>query len=451
MPEKSWNPFTRLGRPFQGDIMRWGKFVGLGKSVGLHLPLLLLCLLPLFAFSQSKKDLEDKRKRILREIETTNKLIKKTAKIKEATLDRYLAVQNQIERREDLIQTINDELAATEFSAARTADVIASLSRDLKMQQEEYARMMRSALRRKLTTNPLVFIFSAESLNQMFRRWMFMRKYNQFRREQAVAIDFTKKMLAKKMLALEESRREKAQLLDAIEGQKQTLTSDLTHKKSLLETLKKDEKQLKVNLKQQETEHENLNQAIEKAIQEEVRKRTEEARRAAAAKPKPKPENPSQPGVTDRPPPPTPSTDADDPLSAEFAKNRGRLPWPVDHGFISKKFGRQPHPTIPNIEITNNGIDIRTEELQQVFAIFDGKVVSVQFIPGHDYMMILQHGDYYTVYSNLQETYAAKGEQVKAKKSLGTVSTNAITGSSELHFELWREKERLNPAQWIKH
>ena len=129
---------------------------------------------------------------------------------------------------------------------------------------------------------------------------------------------------------------------------------------------------------------------------------------------------------------------------------QGKLPWPVEDGFISKTFGRQKHPTLRNLEITNNGIDIRTDENEQVHAIYEGVVAGVQYIPGHENTVIIQHGDYYTVYSNLSSTSLKKGDTVKGRQAIGTVSTNAITGTTELHFELWRQKERLNPGAWIK-
>ena len=139
-----------------------------------------------------------------------------------------------------------------------------------------------------------------------------------------------------------------------------------------------------------------------------------------------------------------------DNASVGFRQNKGRLPWPVEGGFIARGFGRQKHPTLKNIEITNNGIDIRTDEAAAVRAISDGTVAGVQFVPGHDYTVIIRHGNYYTVYSNLSETSLSKGDAVRAKQPIGRVSSNPITGASELHFELWHQKERLNPVGWIK-
>jgi len=140
----------------------------------------------------------------------------------------------------------------------------------------------------------------------------------------------------------------------------------------------------------------------------------------------------------------------EDLASNQFKKLRGKLPWPVEGGVIARSFGRQKHPTLKNIEITNNGIDIRSTEEAPVKSIFEGAVAGVQYIPGHDYTVILQHGNYYSVYSNLSETSVNKGDKVNAGAVLGKLSTNPISGAAELHFELWQEKERLNPANWIK-
>ncbi|MEO6036921.1 MAG: M23 family metallopeptidase, partial [Saprospiraceae bacterium] len=141
---------------------------------------------------------------------------------------------------------------------------------------------------------------------------------------------------------------------------------------------------------------------------------------------------------------------AEDNFSRDFQQKRGQLPWPVESGFIARGYGVQKHPTLKNIEITNNGVDIRTEESAIVYAVFAGRVAGVQFIPGHDYTIIIQHGTYYTVYANLSETSINKDDQVRMRQPIGRVSNNAITGTTELHFELWFQKERLNPAQWIR-
>jgi septal ring factor EnvC (AmiA/AmiB activator) len=136
-------------------------------------------------------------------------------------------------------------------------------------------------------------------------------------------------------------------------------------------------------------------------------------------------------------------------VSKEFQGNRGKLPWPVKNGIITGHFGRQPHPTIPNIEIVNNGIDIQTDQGAPVRSVFEGTVVGTQYVPGFDYMVILQHGDYYTVYSNLAELSVKKGDKVAIRQNIGKVSTDSKTNTSEVHFEIWKEKTRLNPQEWV--
>lgn len=427
--------------------------------------LLLLLLLPTLLLAQSKKELEEKRKKIIRDINTTERMIKKTAQTREATYDKYVALQSQIQNRETLIRTIQEEVEAAEESIVRNQDVIASLEKDIEQMQQEYGKMVRNAFRRKSLSNPLLYILSAESLNQAFRRWLFLRKYDRFRKQQADAIAATREMLAQKIRSINETRLEKESLLGSIQNQKATLSNELLQKDETLKFLSKDEERLKQDLQKKQVAHEQLNQAIENIIQEEVRKRAEEARRAppVAAAPAAKPEKTPPPST----PAPQPATKAPQPAVAaapanakpeaaedmqsfDFRRNKGRLPWPVESGFISRGFGKQQHPTIKNISITNNGIDIRTEESAAVRAIHEGVVAGVQFIPGHDYTVILQHGDYYTVYTNLAETSLAKGETVRAKQVMGRVSTNPITGASELHFELWHQKDRINPVGWIK-
>lgn len=429
----------------------WPKRLVFTRMLILLPALLFLLLSPFSTFGQSKKDLEDKRKKIIRDIEVTGNLLKKTTKTKEATYDRYVALQNQIERREKLIQNIEDEISESEKVVERNAVVIASLQSDVKKMKVEYGRAVRSAFRRKMLSNPLLYILSADNLNQAFRRWLFLRKYDDFRKKQAEAIADTQEMLSKKIASLEDTRREKETLLMSLRGQKTILNAEMADKNALLQTLEQDESRLKADLKKKQAAHEALNQAIERVIQEEITRRTAEARRTQPAQPAaPKNNNKTNTNPNNvKSPEVSPGIVADN-ASIAFQQKRGQLPWPVENGFIARSYGRQKHPTLKNIEITNNGIDIRTDESAAVRVIHEGRVAGVQFIPGHDYTVIIQHGNYYTVYSNLAETNVAKGDQVRARQLLGRVSTNTVTGASELHFEVWNQKERMNPEGWIR-
>ncbi len=415
----------------------------------------LLLFLPFLAFSQSKKELEAKRQQLLKDIKSTSKMLDKTAQRHEATLDRFVVLQKQISQREELILTLEAEIMDAESAIQRNQNVIAALETDVSRAKNELGKTLRAAFRKKKTTNPLLFVLSAESLNQAFRRLIFLRKYNEGRARQAEAIAFAQKMLARKIGALQDRRLEKGQLLAEATGQQQTLGFELENKEVLLKTLETDAERLKTELKTKETAHEKLNLAIEKIIRDEVAKRLAEARKpkkepapAPAEKPKKSPA-PTAENPVSAPPRAAPEDSGEaefDAESTDFAKMRGRLPWPVADGFISKSFGKQPHPTLKGIEITNNGIDIRCEAGEQVRAVAGGRVAGVQFVPGHDNLLIVQHGDFYTVYSNLSEVWVRAGQTIDAKHALGRVRSE----DSELHFEVWRQKERLNPAGWIK-
>ncbi len=414
---------------------------------------------PVAGITQTKKELEDKRKQLIRDIQVTDKLLEKTTQTKEATYDRYVALQDQIGSRQKLVTTLSDEITQADNGIMGSNTQIETLNADLARMKVEYGYLVRHAFRRKMLTNPLLFLLSAENLNQAFRRWIFLRKYDDFRQKQAAFIAATRLSLQQRIADLAETRAKKAELQGSIQSQQEILTHEMEAKNLIVKTLEKDEQRLKTELKEKEKAREVLNQTIEKVIAEEVRKSVEEARkvRAKPAAPPPVAEKPAvkAPPVAGKPAAPAPEVAApevraEDNFSRDFQMNRGKLPWPVESGFIARGYGTQKHPTLKNIEITNNGVDIRTEESAIVYAVFAGRVAGVQFIPGHDYTVIIQHGIFYTVYANLSETSLNKDDVVRGKQPIGRVSNNAITGTTELHFELWNQKERMNPALWIK-
>ncbi len=399
--------------------------------------LMLALLLPLAGFAQlSRKDLEDKRKKLLKEIEHTSSLLKETKQSREVTFSRFVTLQRQIGKRQQLIETLRDEVHFLLENTERTTNVVQALTDDIERLKLEYAKMARHAYRQRLGRTNWLFIFSAGNLNEAFRRWQYLRQYDRYRQKQARLITETQKTLLDKIAALEHRRTEKVRLLSAQQRQTQLLDYEKEDKNRLLQDLKGDEARLAKDLEKKRTAAEKLNAAIEKIIRAEVeraRKLNEKPSIAAT---------PGKPAV----PSATPETSA---VGKEFSGNRGSLPWPVKNGVITGSFGRQKHPDIPTIEIVNNGIDIRTDQGSPVRAVFDGTVVGTQFVPGFDYMVILQHGNYYTVYSNLEEVSVKKGDEVKIRQNIGKVSTDTKTNTSEVHFEIWKEKTRLNPADWV--
>jgi septal ring factor EnvC (AmiA/AmiB activator) len=405
-----------------------------------------LLLFSFAAHAQNKIALEEKRKKLTKEIEITSSLLKKTKNNKTAAYDQYVTLQNQIERRESLVQTIENEVIASEENILRNLTIIQSLEQDLEKMKQEYGRLVRNSFRRQFYTSPLLFFLSSDNLNQAFRRWLFLRKYNRFRNGQVVAIAATQEMLSKKINSIETEKQEKEALLQEMVGQKSKLQKELEEKNGLLMALINDEGKLRQELKQKQAERAQLDRMIESVISAEIAKKIAKENAQKDVRDNNRKRSTSEESNANS----KNLEKVEDLVSNQFKKLRGKLPWPVEGGVIARNFGRQKHPTLKNIEITNNGIDIRSIEEAPVKSIFEGAVAGVQYIPGHDYTVILQHGNYYSVYSNLSETSVNKGDKVNAGAILGKLSTNPISGAAELHFELWQEKERLNPANWIK-
>ncbi len=390
--------------------------------------LLALSVLP----AQSRRDLEDKRKSLLREIDKTNTQLSKTKESKAANLNRYVALQSQINKRQQVIHTIQDEIEHAEAGIQRAQEVTAALSEDIAGLKQDYASLLRRAHRMRQNQNGLVFLFSASGLNDAFRRWQYLRQYERHRRRQANLIRETQEALGAKATQLEQRIAEKQRLLGTQEEQRELLGKEMEDKDRTIQTLKKDESKLAAQLEKQQKSHQKLNSSIETVIREEVTKKKQAARNPETLKSFSAKSPTSEPARED--------------VVSPFSKRKGKLPWPVSDGQVVRKFGQQPHPTLKNVQITNNGIDIRAASRATVSVVFEGKVVGIQFIPGYKNTVVVQHERYYTVYSNLQDVSVSKGDDLAAGQDIGTLGGD----TPELHFEVWREKERLNPAFWIE-
>ena len=377
----------------------------------------------LSAFCQNRKDLERKRKHLNQQINVTSNLLSETKKNTTSTYHKFLALEKQISQREELIKTIKAEIELLDQSIDRSAELIASMERDVEKIKVDYGKMMRNAYIMKSTNNRFLFIFNSKSLNEAFTRWKYLQKYDEYRKKQAELIIKTQHSLARKLKKNEESRTSKEDLVNAEMDQQSQLSKELTAKETLLADLKKESSKLSKTLASQKKQRKSLQRKIEAAI----------ARDIAAAE-----ANSSSSS--------TPFAELEA-LSGEFQSNKGRLPWPVSTGFISGKFGEQPHPLNSRVLINNTGVDIRTKENSEVRAVFKGEVVSVIYDPAIKNAVMLKHGSYYTVYANIKEIFVSKGDVVQTQESIGLVDSR--NGLSELHFEVWKNKIYQKPTYSI--
>jgi septal ring factor EnvC (AmiA/AmiB activator) len=391
--------------------------------------------------AQNRKELEARRKNLLQEIEQTSSMLKDTRQNQKATLNRYTTLQKQIGKRQELIATLREEIFLAEDQINRAREVVEALSVDVEVLKKEYAEMARVAYRQKLKNNYLLFLLSSDSFNEAFRRWNYLKQYDAYRQKQARLILDTQDMLENKMTNIEQKKTDKEELLQSEMIQKGILEQELYDSDNLLAKLKADESRLQNDLVKKERVSAQLQEAIQKIILAEIerKKKEDEARAMAEAEKKKRKESETKkvPKVNTSP------------LTASFSSNKGKLPWPVAGGVVTRKFGKQAHPILKSIQITNNGIDIQTPKSAEVKSVFEGKVLGMQFIPGNNYMVILQHGKYFTVYSNLEEVHVKRGDKIATNQAIGKVGLDKISGHYELHFEVWEDKNLENPSRWL--
>ena len=385
---------------------------------------------------QNREALERQRKALIREIDQADELLRSTKQTRAAELDRFLTLKKQIATRQALVATVKREIAAVDAGEARTQAVIAALRTDVAALREEYARLLRTAYRQRLRQSKWLFLFGATGVNQVYRRWQYLRQYEAHRRRQARLIVATEAVLAEKLATLAVRRAEKQALLAEQESQVARLDAERATRNQLLASLGKDEQRLSAELTTRRADRERLNGTIETVIRAEMAAARRRRTRPAAT------------GDAAAPAPPGPGADVD--LASDFRRSKGRLSWPVQNGLVVQPFGRQPHPTLPNIFVTNNGIDLRTNAAATARAVFAGEVMSVQFVPGMHYTVLVRHGDYFSVYSNLATTEVIARQRLDTRTPIGTVHTDPQTNSAVLHFELYEGKRRLNPTHWLR-
>lgn len=380
--------------------------------------------------AQSKEELKDRKEQLNERIRYTNQLIQKKQKDRELTQSELVMLNKKIDYREELITTINHRIHELKGKIEEKQAMIASLEEDLKKLKADYAEMVRHAYRNRNSYDRLLFIFASADMYQAYRRLKYLQRYAAHRKQQARSIERTRNILDKKIGELKAKKQEKEKLLREKRQEHQRLASDKEAQKSTLGDLKKEEKRLRAKLREQKEERERLSAAIERVIEEEVRE-TKEANKGNFEL--------------------TPESRK---LANDFQKNKGELPWPVERGIISQGFGEQNHPTLgAGIKIQNNGVDIATNKGSKAKAVFEGQVSSVIVISGAGKAVMVKHGSYRTVYSNLEEVFVEKSDQVVVGQKLGRVLTDKGEGETEAHFEIWKVSgegnRKMDPSDWI--
>ncbi len=423
-----------------------------------HIILVLLLLSfasPLFAQKtkgKSKGQLEKEIQSLQKEISTANQLLKKTTKDKEMTLNEVNLLDKKIKQREQLIKAYNEQIALLDAEINAGQSNIRNLNSDLVKLQKEYAKMVVFANKNRNNYERLGFVFASKDFNQAFRRLRYIREFSDARKLKMDQIAATEKRISGEVEASQKAREERAAMLADEKVQQSELKTEKEELNRQVAMLKKQEGNIQQDIKNKQQQTQKLQKAIDDIIAEEIRKANAEAERKEAEKKA----NANKGKTTTTTPTTKPKSEtgmalspAEKSLSTSFVSNKGKLPWPVERGVISSSYGKHASAVSSKVTVTNNGIDIATIAGASARAVFDGEVASVTKLMGSNTVVIIRHGEYFTVYSNLENVTVKRGDKVKTKQNIGIVHTSKTENKTELHFELLKEQYRQNPANWL--
>lgn len=371
------------------------------------------------SFAQNERaKLEQQKADILRKIKENEKILSQTAEKRNSSLGRLKALNNQISSRSSLIQAINSEVSLLDEEIAEDQSIIDAMEEDLKALKAEYAQMIYATQKSSSGFNQLTFIFASSTFNQLFMRMKYIKQYGDARQKQVKQIEIVQQNLNEQIAEIEVQKESKQSLLNDELTENQKLQGLQVEQRRLVSQLEQEENRIRQELEKQRESERLLNEKIEDIIEAE--------RRAAAL-----------------------ANVNMEALTTAFEKEKGKLPWPVEEGFVSSKFGLHSHPTLKRVQINNKGIDIQTSNDAYVKAVFPGKIIAIQSIQGQGITVIIQHGDYYTSYSRLKAVTVQKGQQIQSGSVLGQVLTNS-ENVSEIKFRINASNGTVNPESWLQ-
>jgi septal ring factor EnvC (AmiA/AmiB activator) len=413
-----------------------------------------------FSFAQKSTDkLKKEQERLEKSIKNTKNLLDKTKITTEATLNELKLIDHQVKSREELLLNFDNQIRGTELKIEQKNNQIKDLEKKLIQLRVQYKKLVIYAYKKRSKEAKMMYIFSSNSYYEALKRKKYLDKIAEIQRKQKLIILQHKKLIAKEKGDLLSEKSYKEQIASVKRKEKLEILKDKEVQTKTLSQLKNQEAQLLAKIQKDEVQKNEVRRKIDYAIANEL---------AALEKKKKKPtKKPDKPSGTKKDPKETkePKTNNEtkenvtltEPkeveLNSGFESNKGRLPWPVSTGTITESYGKNPHPTIKNVFTNNNGIDISANKGAQIRAVFEGEVTSVFAIPGAGKVVIIKHGNYRTVYSNLQEAYVSVGSKVTTKQAIGSLVIKEDESLSVAHFEIHQvigtQVNRMNPSLWI--
>lgn len=368
--------------------------------------------------AQDLKELQAQQKKYAEELENTGKMISQTKQNEKATENKLNLIGQDIRTRKKLIYSINQELVALDKEQNRLQNEQSRLQAELDSLKRDYANLVQLTHYADMQQSPLLFLLSAKDFNQLFRRIRYMREFAAYRQEQVERIESIKADIQIQTSLIQDNRKEKDSALKTQQRERDQLARNERKQKAMLQDLKKKEKELIAKQKRQQKKIDELNKQIEKAIAKQVDRKQQ-------------------------------LTKEQELIAGGFAANKGRLPWPVEKGFISGHYGKHQHPVYENVTINNKGVYIQTTAGSNARAVYEGEVTTCM-VMGSTYAIIVQHGNYRTVYTGIQTPAVKPGDKIQAKQNIGKIASNPDEDNkTELQFQVWEDRTLLNPELWL--
>ncbi|WP_017732043.1 murein hydrolase activator EnvC family protein [Nafulsella turpanensis] len=389
------------------------------------------------AAAQTKAELEKRKQENQKKIEEAEKILEQTRDKKEATLGQLSALNNKIEASQELILLLNKEVGMLDGEINQLGGIVKALQKDLEQLKDEYAQMVYTAYKANKGFSKLTFIFSASTFNELFMRLNWMEQYGEARRMQVEQITKVRESLQQQQKNVQSKRQKQEEVLAEQLNQSQQLLALKQEQSQVVSQLNARENKIKSDIAERKSNLKRLDDLIAKLVREEIERARAEAAAAEAARKKATKSS----GAADVPLTPEVAS-----LSTSFEGARSKLLWPVASGFISTQFGT--NQVYKQVKLESSGVEIQTKENENVRAVFDGQVRRVFFMPGMNNVVMIQHGQYFTVYARLKEVNVEPMQKIKAKDVLGKVYTNN-DGTSEVHFEIWKNNQKLDPEEWL--